>query len=84
MDLLIVRNRRDTGRSGPTPLARDPRARSTTRKAYRPRGIEGSVPGVIHKTELGLVRVGLTDSATIRAEADRIFAARYPWRTLQR
>ncbi|WP_455769782.1 hypothetical protein [Rhodococcus opacus] len=41
VDLLIVRNRRDTGRSGPTPLARDPRARSTTRKAYRPRGIEG-------------------------------------------
>ncbi|NDV09314.1 hypothetical protein GXW84_33450 [Rhodococcus sp. IEGM 248] len=49
-----------------------------------PVALKGSAPGVIHKTELGLVRVGLTDSATIRAEADRIFAARYPWRTLQR
>ncbi|NIL78363.1 hypothetical protein RhoFasB10_04537 [Rhodococcus sp. B10] len=39
-----------------------------------PVALKGSAPGVIHKTELGLVRVGLTDSATIRAEAERMFA----------
>lgn len=36
--------------------------------------LKGSAPGLLHKTELGLVRAGLADPAAIRDEATRMLA----------
>jgi acyl-CoA synthetase (NDP forming) len=39
-----------------------------------PVALKGSAPGVIHKTELGLVRIGLSDPTIIRSEAARMIS----------